>query len=166
MTENIDERTSDMPSEAEIAIVRRNTEEVQSRGNLEMYDEFFDSNFVDRTLQPGVFPADRDGARNSCGTLPAEFPDFYAAILWHVSDGDRLTRFKTHHGTHVGLLANTQAESTGRYAMEPRCHVTLMKDAIAAFSKDRMNAAHELNGPNFADVILTTAELIAMLPTA
>jgi hypothetical protein len=29
-----------------------------------------------------------------------------------------------------------------------------------------MHAAHELNGPNFAHAILTTAELIASLPNA
>jgi|WetSurMetagenome_2_1015567.scaffolds.fasta_scaffold63005_3 pimeloyl-ACP methyl ester carboxylesterase len=45
-------------------------------------------------------------------------------------------------------------------------HVTLVKDATAAFSKDRMHAAHELNGPNLAHAILTTAELIGLLPTA
>jgi nicotinamidase-related amidase len=64
----------------------------------------------------------------------------------------------------IGLLANTCIESTGRYAMELGYHVTLVKDATAAFSRDRMHAAHELNGPNFAHAILTTAELIAALP--
>lgn len=34
----------------------------------------------------------------------------------------------------------------------------------AAFSMDRMHAAHVLNGPNFEHTILTTAELIAKLP--
>jgi len=37
-------------------------------------------------------------------------------------------------------------------------HVTLVRDAAAAVSIDRIHAAHELNGPNFALVILTTAE--------
>ena len=63
----------------------------------------------------------------------------------------------------IGLLANTCIESTGRYAMELGYHVTLVKDATAAFSSDRMRAAHELNGPNFAHAILTTAELVASL---
>jgi nicotinamidase-related amidase len=50
----------------------------------------------------------------------------------------------------IGPLANTCIESTGRYAMELGYHVTLVTDATAAFSKDQMEAAHELNGPNFA----------------
>jgi nicotinamidase-related amidase len=66
----------------------------------------------------------------------------------------------------VGMLANTCIEATGRYAMELGYHVTLVKDATAAFTPDRMHAAHELNGPNFAHAILTTAELVAVLPKA
>jgi nicotinamidase-related amidase len=63
----------------------------------------------------------------------------------------------------VGLLANTCVESTGRYAMELGYHVTLIKDATAAFSPEMMHAAHELNGPTFAHAILTTGELLAAL---
>ena len=66
----------------------------------------------------------------------------------------------------IGLLANTCIEATGRFAMELGYHVTLVRDATAAFSRDRMYAAHELNGPNFAHAILSTAELVALLPTA
>ena len=72
------------------------------------------------------------------------------------------------HGiTHVivvGLLANTCIESTARYAMELGYHVTLIRDATAAFTHDMMHAAHALNGPTYAHAILTTAELIAALP--
>jgi len=71
------------------------------------------------------------------------------------------------HGTGkvivIGLLANACIESTGRYAMELGYHVTLVKDATAAFSKDRMHEAHALNGPNFAHAILTTNELMEAL---
>jgi len=64
----------------------------------------------------------------------------------------------------IGLLAKTCIESTSRFAMELGYHVTLVKDAIAAFSKEMMHAAHELNGPTFAHAIVTTAELVAALP--
>ena len=42
-----------MSSEAGIAVVRRNTEEVQSRGNFEVFEELFAPDFVDHT--PGRF---------------------------------------------------------------------------------------------------------------
>jgi len=73
-------------------------------------------------------------------------------------------QLRQHGITHVilvGLLANTCVESTGRYAMEIGYHVTLIRDATAAYSKDMMHAAHELNGPTYAHAILTTAELLA-----
>jgi len=70
------------------------------------------------------------------------------------------------HVILVGLLANTCIESTGRFAMELGYHVTLVRDATAAFSHDMMHAAHELNGPTFAHAILTTAEVVAALPEA
>ncbi|BBE35487.1 isochorismatase [Sphingosinicella microcystinivorans] len=64
------------------------------------------------------------------------------------------------HVILIGLLANTCVESTGRYAMEIGYHVTLVSDATAAYSKEMMHAAHELNGPSYAHAIMTTAELL------
>ena len=68
------------------------------------------------------------------------------------------------HVVIVGLLANTCIESTARYAMELGYHVTLVRDATAAFEPAMMHAAHELNGPTYAHAILRTAELLAALP--
>jgi nicotinamidase-related amidase len=70
------------------------------------------------------------------------------------------------HVIVVGLLANTSIESTARFAMDLGYHVTLVRDATAAFSHEMMHAAHELNGPTYAHSILTTAEVIAALPKA
>ncbi len=66
----------------------------------------------------------------------------------------------------VGLLANICIESTARYAMELGYHVTLVRDATAAFKREMMHAAHELNGPTYAHAILTTREFVAALPEA
>ena len=78
-------------------------------------------------------------------------------------------QLKQHGVTHVvavGMLANTCIESTSRFAMELGYHVTLLRDATAAFSHEMMHAAHDLNGPTFAHAILTTPELLAALPPA
>ena len=64
----------------------------------------------------------------------------------------------------VGFIANTCVESTGRYAMELGYHVTLVKDATAAFSKDGMHAAHVVNGPTYAHAITTTGVLLEAIP--
>ncbi|MNM60629.1 Peroxyureidoacrylate/ureidoacrylate amidohydrolase RutB [compost metagenome] len=66
----------------------------------------------------------------------------------------------------VGLLANTCIEATARYAQALGYHVTLVRDATAAFMPEMMHSAHELNGPTFAHAILTTDELVAALAQA
>lgn len=63
----------------------------------------------------------------------------------------------------IGALANTCIEATARFGTELGYHVTLVKDATTAFSKEAMHAAHEINGPTFAHAILNTEELLAAL---
>jgi len=70
------------------------------------------------------------------------------------------------HAIIVGLLANTCIDSTARFAMELGYHVTLVRDATAAFSRELMHAAHELSAPTFAHAIVTTKELVSALPKA
>lgn len=81
--------------------------------------------------------------------------------------GTDLNRLLRQHGVErvvlIGLLANTCIEATARGAMELGYHVTLIKDATAAFSPDRMHAAHSLNGPNYAHALLSTLEFVAAL---
>jgi nicotinamidase-related amidase len=48
--------------------------------------------------------------------------------------------------------------------MELGYHVTLVKDATAAFDREGMHAAHEVNGPRFAHAIVTTEQLLSQLP--
>lgn len=85
-----------------IDVVRRNTEEVQGRGNFSVFDELFAEDFVDHTPQPGITP-DKAGVRQLYTSLRAAFPDLRADIHWQSTDGDdRVTTFKTYYGTHDG----------------------------------------------------------------
>ena len=90
-----------MSTDAAKAIVRRNTEEVQSRGNFDVFEEVFADDFVDHTPQPNMTP-DKDGARGLYRALRAAFPDFRADIHWQAADGDLVTTYKTYFGTHQG----------------------------------------------------------------
>jgi nicotinamidase-related amidase len=63
----------------------------------------------------------------------------------------------------VGMLANTCVEATARGGAELGYHVTLVRDATAAFSSEAMHAAHKINGPTFAHAVLKTEEVIAAL---
>ena len=95
--------TTDSSSEAAKAVVRRNTEEVQSKGSFDVFDELFADDFVDHTPQPGTTP-DKAGVRKLYTYLREAFPDFHAEIHWQTADGDRVTTYKTYHGTHDGPL--------------------------------------------------------------
>ena len=83
------------------AVVRRNTEEVQSRGNFDLFEELFADDFVDHTPQPNTTP-DKDGVRKLYHALRGAFPDFHADIHWQAADGSLVTTYKTYHGTHEG----------------------------------------------------------------
>jgi len=92
--------------------------------------------------------------------------DIIASEHWGQSgfaNTDLDMKLKQHGTTHViivGLIANTCIETTAKYAMELGYHVTLVKDATAAFGHAHMHAAHEINGPTFAHAIRTTDEVI------
>ena len=92
-----------MLSDATKAVVRRNTEEVQSRGNFAVFEELFADDFVDHTPQPNMTP-NKDGVRDLYHRLRAAFPDFHADIHWQAADGELVTTYKTYHGTHEGMF--------------------------------------------------------------
>ena len=88
-------------SDAAKAVVRRNNEEVQSKGNFAVFEELFANDFVDHTTQPGTTP-DKAGVRKLYKYMREAFPDFRSEIHWQLTDGDRVTTYKTYYGTHDG----------------------------------------------------------------
>ena len=119
----------------------------------------------------------RDGRICELGTFGAEWhPEFgpkagdvVSSEHWGASgfahtDLDQQLR---QHGIDRIILAGMTApgcvEATGRHGMELGYSITLVKDATAAFSKEYMHAAMELNGPLYANAILATAEIVAAL---
>jgi len=87
--------------DAAIAVIRRNTEEVQGRGDWDVYDELFADDFVDHTPQPGA-AADKAGVKALYRGMRTAFPDFHPEIHWQAAAGDLVTTYKTYHGTHRG----------------------------------------------------------------
>ena len=63
----------------------------------------------------------------------------------------------------VGFIANSCVEATARFGMELGYHVTLIKDATAAFNTEGMTAAR-VNAPLFAHAELTTDQMLKLLP--
>jgi ureidoacrylate peracid hydrolase len=60
----------------------------------------------------------------------------------------------------MGLIAHTCVESTVRYAVELGYEVTMVMDATADYSDVEMRAALEVNIPNYANAVVTAAQLI------
>jgi nicotinamidase-related amidase len=74
------------------------------------------------------------------------------------------------HGIHrlivIGLIAHTCIEATVRFAAELGYDVTMVRDATADYSEEMMHAALDINMPNYASAIVTTAEIVAALSSA
>lgn len=74
------------------------------------------------------------------------------------------------HGIHklivIGLVAHTCIEATVRDAAELGYDVTVVKDATADYSDEMMHAALDLNMPHYASAVLTTNEIMGLLPSA
>jgi len=101
--EDVSQMTTITSSDTAKAVVRRNTEEVQGKGNFEVFEELFADDFVDHTPQPNMTP-NKAGVRKLYGYMRKAFPDFHAEIHWQLADGDRVTTYKTYYGTHEGAL--------------------------------------------------------------
>ena len=89
--------------EAAKVVVRRNTEEVQGKGNFDLFEELFADDFLDHTPQPNMTP-DKRGVLGMYLALRTAFPDFHAVIHWQAAEGDLVTTYKTYHGTHKGTF--------------------------------------------------------------
>ena len=107
------------------------------------------------------------------GELHAEFEPLPGDIVAHehwCSSGFANTDLDLQlkrHGIHqlivMGLIAHTCLEATVRYGAELGYQVTVVKDATADYSDAEMHAALEVNMPNYATAIVTTAELLASI---
>lgn len=71
------------------------------------------------------------------------------------------------HGIHqlivIGLIAHTCIEATVRFAVELGYGVTVVRDATADYSDEEMHAALDVNLPNYASAIVSTAEVVASI---
>jgi nicotinamidase-related amidase len=63
----------------------------------------------------------------------------------------------------IGMKANTCVDTTARFGQELGYHVTLIRDAIGAFTWEEMTATFDVNAPQYAHAILTTDEFRSLL---
>ncbi|KAM0510800.1 hypothetical protein ACHAPE_010531 [Trichoderma viride] len=78
--------------------------------------------------------------------------------FWNTDLEYQLRQRDITHLVLAGLTANTCLESTGRAASECGFHVTMLKDATAAFTIELQEVAMELISPLYANEVLTVDE--------
>lgn len=115
-----------------------------------------------------LFEKNSWGAQFHPGLQPQQ-GDLIAQHHWTASgfantDLDFLLR--AHGIEHIvisGMRANTCIDSTARFGVELGYHVTLIKDAIAAFNWEEIKATVETNFPNYGHAMFTTEEFATLI---
>ncbi len=77
-----------MSTEANKAIIRRLVEEVLNQGKLDVIDELFAPNFVDRSTGEQV--PGPEGVRQFVSAVRAGFPDLLVSVDDLIAEGDKV----------------------------------------------------------------------------
>ena len=99
--------------------------EILNQGKLELIDELFAPEYVDRTPQPDVAPT-REGFRQWVTDLRTAFPDIRYTVEDTIEGGDRWVGRLTASGTMTGDFAGMPA--TGKRATWSEIHILRMAD--------------------------------------
>ncbi|MGH3090131.1 MAG: ester cyclase [Rubrobacteraceae bacterium] len=91
-------------SEANKALVRREVEEVFSKGNLDAAEEIYAPGYVGHEPTSPEDTRGVEGARRFVAIYREAFPDFEVTVEDQFADGDRVATRFTARGTHDGEL--------------------------------------------------------------
>ncbi len=94
--------------------------EVYNQGKVQLIDELFAPEFVQRWPQPGMAPT-RDGFKQFVTSLRTAFPDLRYTIDDSIESGDKFVTRLTASGTMRGEFAGMPA--TNKYATWHEIHV-------------------------------------------
>ena len=90
-----------MPTEENIAVVRRWLEEIGNAGKLEVVDEVYAPTFVDHTAVPNQLPGP-EGIKQFIKMIKAVFPDWHYTIEDLIAIGDKVVARVTMRGSQQG----------------------------------------------------------------
>ena len=95
--------------------------EILNQGKVELIDELFAPDFVERTPQPGLAPT-REAFKGFVKSLRTAFPDIRYTIEDAIEAGDKLVYRVTASGTMRGEFAGMPA--TGKHATWTEIHIS------------------------------------------
>jgi steroid delta-isomerase-like uncharacterized protein len=84
------------------ALMKRFNDEVMTQGKTEVIDELVSEDLVEHAPTPPGFPEGRDGVKAYVDLFRSAFPDFKAATVAVVEEGDEAWIQSTLTGTHKG----------------------------------------------------------------
>jgi len=88
------------------ALVRRFTEEVWNKGNLDVVTEIFAEDYVRHDLRPGNPLPGPEGQKRIAADFRAAFPDLHTTIDLVVAEANMVVVRWTTEGTHTGHWGN------------------------------------------------------------
>ena len=94
--------------------------EIVNQGKLQLVDELYAPEYVNRTTPPGVAPT-RDGFKQWVTALRTAFPDIRYTIDDSIEAGDKVVTRVTGSGTMRGDFAGMPA--TGKHATWTEIHI-------------------------------------------
>jgi len=96
------------------ALVRRFTEEVWNKGNLDVVKEIFAEDYVRHDLRPGNSLPGPEGQKRIAADFRGAFPDLHTKIDLVVAEANMVVVRWTTEGTHTGQWGNVSP--TGKRA--------------------------------------------------
>ncbi|HXP54163.1 MAG TPA: ester cyclase [Streptosporangiaceae bacterium] len=118
-----------MPVAANTAKLQQLMDEVLTKHNLDVLDEVFHADYVERDPPPGMGPG-REGLRQWLAGWIAAFPDAQWAIEEQIAEGDQVWTRSVWQGTHQGPFLGVPA--TGK-------HVTVGAWTIDRFTDGKIS---------------------------
>jgi steroid delta-isomerase-like uncharacterized protein len=95
------------------ALVRRFYEEVWNKGNLDVAEEVFASDYVRHDLRPTTAAPGPEGQKQIAAVFRAAFPDLRFDVEIVLGDGEYVAARWTASGTHTGSWGDV--EPTGQF---------------------------------------------------
>lgn len=109
-------------------LVRRITDEIWNKGDLDLVDELVAEDFVDHIELPGLEGSGRERYRQSVELVRRGFSDYHEEIALLVVEDDLAVSYSRLTGTHDGDLGGLPA--TGRAVDYCSCGILRLRDGV------------------------------------
>jgi len=140
-----------MSLEENKALVRRFSEEVWGKGNVDVVYDIFEADYVRHDLRPGNPLPGPEGQKRIALDFRAAFPDVQMSVDLVVAEGDMVVMRWTAEGTHTGAWG--KIPPTGKRAAFSGVNIFRIRDGKVVElwnHRDDLGLIQQLGAPVFA----------------